>query len=402
MRAAVGPRLAWGVWALAVALYGAALLLAALNRDDHTREEGSFVFLLLFGLAAVAMGAIGALVAARRPGNAVGWILVVGSAVVALTGFAEEWAIHTLFDAPGALPWGIEMAWLTQWTFIPALVQVPALLLLLFPDGRLPGPRWRPALWLAVATTVTLAVASALAPGYGGYDQFEGVPGPFGLEGAREAGELLSAVGFAGTAVAIPIAAAAMIVRLRRSRGVERLQLKWIASASAIFALAVVAAVAGLATGQEWVAVFMILSFPLIPLSAGVAVLRHRLYDIDLVINRALVYGSLTALLAASYVGLVLLLGAALSPVTSGSDLAIALSTLAVAALFRPIRGRVQTLVDRRFYRHRYDAARTLERFASRLRAETDLEALRAELLGVVRESMAPAHVSLWLKAPRA
>ncbi len=395
-----GPRLAWGTLGLAVALYAAALVLGALNRDDHTREEGSFIFLAVFGLAAVAMGVIGALVAARRPDNAVGWVLVVGSAVIALTGFAEEWAIHTLFDDPGSLPGGIEMAWLTQWTFLPALVQVPALLLLLFPDGRLPGRRWRPALWLAVATTVTVAAGSALAPGIGGYDQFEGVPGPLGLEGARRAGEVLTAVGFAGTAVAIPIAAAAMIVRLRRSRGVERQQLKWIASASAVFALAVVATIAGMAAGQEWLAVLMILSFPLIPLSAGVAVLRHRLYDVDLVINRALVYGALTALLAASYVGLALLLGLALGPLTSGSDLAIALSTLAVAALFRPARRRVQRAVDRRFYRRKYDAERTLERFGARLRAETDLEALHAELIGVVRDSMQPAHVSLWLRQP--
>ena len=113
---------------------------------------------------ALAFGTVGALVAARRPGNAVGWVLVIGAVVLALTGFAEEWAIHTLFDAPGSLPGGIVMAWMTQWTFTPSLVQIPALLLLLFPDGRLPGRRWRPALWLAVATTVTLAVGSSLGP----------------------------------------------------------------------------------------------------------------------------------------------------------------------------------------------------------------------------------------------
>ena len=400
MRRTVGAPLSWALWSLAVSLHAGAIVLAVLNRNEAVRDEGDFVFLVVFGMIALAMGTVGALVAARRPGNAVGWVLVAGSVVLALSGFAEEWAIHALFEAPGSLPGGVVMAWVTQWSFTPALFQIPALLLLLFPDGRLPGRRWRPALWLAMATTATLAVGSALAPGYGGYDQFEGVPGPFGLEGARGAGEALSVAALIGTGVAIPIAAAAMIVRLRRSRGAERLQLKWIAGASGLFAVAVLCGIAGLAAGIEGLVVLVVLTFPLIPISAGVAILRHRLYDVDLVINRALVYGSLTALLAASYVSLALLLGLALGPLTSGSDLAIALSTLAVAALFRPARRRVQTAVDRRFYRHKYDAERTLERFASRMRAETDLEALHAELIGVVRESMAPAHVSLWLREP--
>jgi hypothetical protein len=218
------------------------------------------------------------------------------------------------------------------------------------------------------------------------------------VDRVRGLGEVLWIVGLAGTAVAIPIAAAAMIARLRRARGVERQQVKWVATAASIFAAGVLGTMVGVAAGHVDVAALMILTFPLIPAAAGVAILRHRLYDIDLVINRALVYGALTALLAATYVGLALLLGLALEPITGGSDLSIALSTLAVAALVRPARRRVQTLVDRRFYRRKYDAQRTLERFAARLRAETDLEALRAELTAVAQETMQPAHVSLWLR----
>jgi hypothetical protein len=401
MSTGAARRLAWGLLALNLALGAGAIALSALNRADSAiRDDGDFAFTIGFVLIALLMGAVGALVAARRPGNAVGWVLDAGSAVLALASLAEGWALRALFEDPGALPGGEVMAWVSQWCFLPAVVQIPSLLLLLFPDGRPPSRRWRPAVWLAVAATGALALGTALAPAYIGYEEFQGVPGPFGVEQLRGVGQVLWVVGLVGTAVAVPIAAAGMVARLRRARGVERQQVKWVATAAAIFAVAVLATMAGVAAGHVDVAALMILTFPLIPLSAGVAILRHRIYDIDLVINRALVYGALTALLAASYVGLVLLLGAALSPVTSGSDLAIALSTLAVAALFRPVRGRVQTLVDRRFYRHKYDAERTLERFASRLRAETDLEALHSELLGVVRESMAPAHVSLWLRGP--
>ena len=193
-----------------------------------------------------------------------------------------------------------------------------------------------------------------------------------------------------------------MVVRLRRSRGEERRQLKWVASAAALFAAVclVTAATVEQETGDVG-QIAVLLAYSAIPVSAGYAILRHRLYDIDLVVNRALVYGTLTATLAGAYLGLVLLLGVALSPLTERSDLATALSTLAVAALFRPARSRVQALVDRRFYRRKYDAARTLERFGARLRAETDLDALPGELTGVVRETMQPAQVSLWLAGPR-
>jgi len=275
---------------------------------------------------------------------------------------------------------------------------MPALLFLLFPNGRLPGPRWRAVAWLVVVAAAAATVDAALAPELDD-DPFAGVESPLPLDVPEAALAPVSYFGWPGMTLGLILAAVAMIVRLRRARGVKRQQLKWIAAAAALLpvvSLAGVAAYYAGHTGPGGAAV--VLAFVLIGLAAGYAILRHRLYDIDLVINRALVYGALTAVLAGAYLGLVLLLGLALGPLTSESDLAIALSTLAVAALFRPARRRVQALVDRRFYRHKYDAARTLERFGARLRAETDLEALRVELTGVVRETMQPAHVSLWLR----
>jgi len=192
-----------------------------------------------------------------------------------------------------------------------------------------------------------------------------------------------------------------MILRLRRARGAERHQLKWITAAAALLPIyALVSSVVPVGENDGLGSAFVI--FPLVVpgLTAGYAILRHRLYDVDLVINRALVYGALTVVLAGAYIGLVLLLGLALGPLTSESDLAIALSTLGVAALFQPARRRVQVVVDRRFYRRKYDTSRTLERFVARLRSETDLEALRSDLTGVVSETMQPAHVSLWLRGP--
>jgi hypothetical protein len=247
----------------------------------------------------------------------------------------------------------------------------------------------------AAAATVDAALGPTLddAP-------FAGVANPLPVDVPEAALAPLSWVGWPGMILGLILAAVAMIRRLRRSRGVERQQLKWIATAAALLPAASLAGVASFYSGyDELGGIVVTLAFIPIPIAAGYAILRHRLYDVDLVINRALVYGTLTAILAGAYVGLVLLLGLALAPLTRQSDLAIALSTLAVAALFQPVRRRVQTLVDRRFFRHKYDAARTLERFGARLRSETDLDALRAELTGVVRETMQPAHVSLWLRA---
>jgi hypothetical protein len=204
--------------------------------------------------------------------------------------------------------------------------------------------------------------------------------------------------------------AVGLVRRFRRSRGVERQQLKWLATAGAVvasvFLISIVTSAVAAPAGREpaWLLVLNQLSFllwALLPISIGIAILRHGLYSIDVVINRALVYGSLTASLALAYLGSVLLLQLVLSPLTDQSDLAVAVSTLAVAAVFRPARARIQDVVDRRFYRGRYDAARTLESFSERLRHEVDLESVSADMRDVVQQTVQPIHVSLWLRDPR-
>jgi hypothetical protein len=392
-------RLAWSLLVFIVLLAIAEVVFSILNRNTDI-EGSSGVFLsTLFGVAFLTFPTLGALVVSRRPENPIGWIMVGTGVVFGVSGVAEAYGVYALYTDPGSLAGGANAAWLTAWVFIPALFAAPALLFLLFPDGRLPSPRWRPVLWLAVIAPAVAAADAAVSPGRLEDPPFADVVNPYGLEGADWL-VVFSTFGWVGGAAAVGGAAICMILRLRRARGVERQQLKWIATAAALFALACMVAVPTYYAGQDEIGsavIFFVL--PAIPLATGLAILRYRLYDIDVVINRTLVYGSVTALLAGAYLGLVLLFQLAFSPLTEENSLAVAFSTLAVAALFRPARNRIQALVDRRFYRSRYDAAQTLVSFAARLREEVDLDALRAELTAVVAETMQPAHVSLWLRA---
>ena len=294
--------------------------------------------------------------------------------------------------------------WLTatiQFAWFPV---VAIFLPLLFPHGRPPSPRWWPVLWLGVAGLVFDGVGAAIAPGRLELSDAN-VVNPLGVPGPLP--EILSALGSITGILAMALAALALAVRFRRARGIERQQIKWFASVGILgLVLLAFAVFVNLVTGDEapalvdaivvgaWLTGFILLALGL-PAATAIAILRHRLYDIDVVIRRTLVYGALTATLGATYLGLVLLIGLAVGQ----SDLAIAASTLAVAALFRPARGRIQSTVDQRFYRRRYNATRTLEAFGGRLRDEIDLEALGADLRGVVRETVQPAHVSLWLRS---
>jgi hypothetical protein len=396
--------LALSLWAVSLAFLVGDGVFSVLNRSLEIEGSYGVAFDWLFRLAFLVFPTVGALVASRQPRNVIGWLLLSVGVPASLSGFVFGWAAYALFVNPGSLPAGEELAWLSTWTFIPPIFGSTALLILLFPEGRYPSRRWRVAGWLTIGAIVAAALGTALQPGRLEEPPFERLENPFGLESAGGLVEVVVTLGWIALVASIVVAVAAMVVRLRRSRGLERQQLKWIAAAAGLFGAACVGAASSFALGedQKWGQIAVLVAVALIPIAAGQAILRHRLYDIDVVVNRALVYGSLTALLAGSYFGLVLLFQLALEPLTEGNELAIAVSTLAVAALFRPARRRIQALVDRRFYRRKYDAERMLTGFATRLRDEVDLESLRRELTGAVGETMQPRHVSLWPRTPEA
>ncbi len=338
---------------------------------------------LAFGAIALAFATTGALVATRHPDNPIGWIFC---AIGVWNGWVELWesfAYHSLPTADGG-------SWLVGWSWVVDGASY-AVIFLLFPTGHLLSRRWRWVLWLVGVALVLAVPGQAVSP--------ENPDNPLVVDSPiLEAG---FAVGMMLLLCSIGAALVSLGVRYRRSVGLERLQLRLLLFAGAIFIPVMALAVP---FWYESVAVqaAAALAVVLLPTAAAVAILRYRLYDIDVVINRTLVYVSLTATLAVVYVGSVLLLQLVLSGLTEGSGLAVAASTLAVAALFRPVRARIQSIVDRRFFRSRYDATRTLDAFGGRLRDEVDLDALTVELQAVVSETMRPAHVSLWLRTPGA
>ena len=386
-----GAWLAWAVWALVVAGLVVAIALPERGGDEDLWSLlASIVFALSFGT-------VGALVASRRPDNPLGWIMCLAGLAYAVGGVTVSYTESTLADGDdGALVTFAD--WISGWVWMVGIGPAATFLLLLFPSGKLPSPRWRPVGWAAAAALCLML------PGLSLTESPTGDPGPdnpLGVPGA----EVAAGIGALLLVVAAVASIASLAVRFRRARREERRQLKWLTYAAALVGVALLVllvAEATVGTSDEVSNTLVSLSVAALPVSMGIAILRHGLFDIDVVINRTLVYGVLTATLAGAYLGLVLLLQLALSPLTEKSDLAIAGSTLAVAALFRPARRRVQELVDRRFFRHKYDAALTLEGFGVRLRDEVDLDALGGELRTVVAETMQPAHVSLWLRgAPR-
>jgi hypothetical protein len=383
-------RLAWGSAALAalVLVAGWGLSLAGSSLEPSTLTA-------LVGAIVIGFAGVGALIASRHPANPIGWlfcgIAVAGSLMSLSRGYAEYW-----LDGNSASPTLGELAAsYGDVSWIPAILPAATFLLLLFPNGRLPSRRWRPVAWCAGLGIALLFVGDITDPG--ALEDYPEVVNPYGVDNSLL--ELVQAIGALLLLVALIGSPLSLVLRFRRAGRDERQQIKWLALAGAVAAATLVIAVLSWDLLTEPVANGAImLSIVALPVAAGVAILRYRLYDIDVVINRTLVYGALTATLAGAYVGSVLLLQLVLSP---GSDLAIAASTLAVAALFRPARSRIQAAVDRRFYRRRYDAARTLERFGTRLRDQVDLDALGAELRGVAVETMQPEHVTLWLQPSR-
>jgi hypothetical protein len=319
-----------------------------------------------------------------------------------LAGAGEEYALYALVTEPGSLPGGEALVWLAALLGGPIVFAVFALFFLFFPNGRLLSRRWRLVVWLDLIAVVCL-FAWAFEPGPLGNLGLVRIANPFGVEGLAA---LIGTLGLVGLFMTLAVAVAggiSLVVRFRRARGVERQQLKWFSFSGvvfcAVFAIAPVLWYLPDSPGTEWIwTVLFLLGASTVPIAVGIAILRYRLYDIDLLINRTLVYGTLTAMLALVYFGGVATTQAVLRTLTGqDSQLAIVVSTLVIAALFNPLRRRIQGFIDRRFYRRKYDAAKTLEAFSSRLREKTDLDALSDDLVAVVRETMQPAHVSRWL-----
>jgi hypothetical protein len=383
----------WTMWLVSVA--GVAL---GISWGTWTTSE--ILALIPFLAAFAAFPTVGAIVASRRPRNPIGWVFL-GIGLLAALGSMGEHYSDQAFRKPGAPPaLAVWAAWTQEWFWYPLVAMSTLFTILLFPSG-LPSPRWRPVLWLNVVAVALISLMSALSPTIqaGGGT----VPNPIGIEAlpVNEEATILFQVITAVLGLGIVAATVSVFVRFRRSRGVERQQLKWFVYAAALVMLAVAASVV-FAAFEQSAAGDTIFGLALlgIPISCGIAITRYRLYEIDRVINRTLVYAILTALLVGIYIGAAVGLGALVRSVTGQENnaLAIAASTLAVAALFGPARRRIQGFIDRRFYRRKYDAARTLEAFSSRLREEVDLDTLTGDLVSVVRTTMDPAHVSVWLR----
>jgi hypothetical protein len=399
-------RLAWSACGLAFVLAGLAVVLAIFNGLDARTLFADF----LPGLAldAIAFATLGAVIASRRPDHRIGWLLCTIGLGAGLGALGGQYARYGLITEPGMVVGAALASWWGAWWWIIGFALPVQMLLLLFPTGRVPSPRWRSATWLLVADMVVAAVIVAINPVPFSPRELP-VASPLGIQAPVWSSELLRQLSLLLIAPGPALCIAALTARFRRARGVERQQLKWFIYAGVLILLGVDAGpsllLQSVLTSDTMLYVNGVVGaivFPCLAAAVALAILRYRLYDIDLIIRRTLVYGVLTALLALAYWGLVVVLQQVLQPLTQGSELAIVGSTLAVAALFQPLRQRVQLTVDRRFYRQRYDAAHTLAAFSARLREEIDLDALGDELVDVIGRTMQPTSFSLWLKNPNA
>lgn len=348
-------------------------------------------------LFVLATAAVGTLIGLRRPGNTIGRLLRVAAFGFA-TGSLLVTYVEVALSQPGSLPVGPLPVWLGDVMFQLGFV-VATFLLLLFPTGHLPSPRWKPVAWMATIGIALMSGAVLVGPG-----AFEDLPieNPIALDDASLALRLLGEGGFFLTLAAILASVASLIVRYRRAVGEEKQQLKWVAFGVVVLAIGVAGTVVwDMVNGSAELSddtgnLVIALSLTVVPITIGLAILRYRLYDIDRIISRTVSYGAVTALLAGTYAGLVFMLRDLLP--SQGSSLAVAASTLAVAALFNPMRRRIQGLVDRRFNRSRYDLARIIEGFAERLRTEVDLDQLGRDLRLVASQSMHPRSIALWMR----
>jgi hypothetical protein len=382
--------------ALSLALIAFGLLLSAANRSV---ENDIAPYTANLVVAALAFSTVGVLVALRRRENPIGWLFLGTDILYATELFVGNYSVYALFTDPGSLPGGVVAAWLTSWVWVPG-GSLPLFIFLFFPDGRLPSSRWRPVAWLVLANAALSVAPYAFGPGpLRDFSEGARIINPVGIEGSAGLLDMFAKVSFV---LLVPVSLAlilAFFVRFRRAHGEERQQIKWVAYGVAVFAFAViVVSVWPSLDGSVVGSVLFLVGFLAMPSAMALAILRYRLYDIDVVINKTLVYSALTVTLALTYFGSIALLQGTLIALTGQrSQVAVVASTLVIAALFNPIRHRIQAFIDRRFYRKKYDAAKTLEAFGVKLRDETDLDALTGDLRTVVNETMRPAHVSVWL-----
>jgi hypothetical protein len=387
--------LAWALWALALLGIAAIVwfdqLLRQAGRVDLVQLNANAVPFLL---ALVSAPTVGAVLATRRPRHPVGWLLLSLGVSIGLSGFLDGYAPYGLLARPGSLP-------AARWPAIysPAVtvagIACLAFMLLLTPTGSLPSPRWRWWARVTAAAPVIFVVALTLEPEP--LDPaYQSVTNPLGLQALQLPIAITDVVASGITVAAVVVGALSLGVRFRRARGIERQQLRWVALAALLVTMTILVVLAGMALGNPLLIIWGAgVSFAILPLAIGAAILRYRLYDLDRIISRTLAYGLLTLLLGGGYAVVVLGLGQLLG---RDSSLVVAAATLAVAAAFQPARRRVQQVVDRRFNRRRYDAAHTIAAFSARLRDQVDLDTLTAELLAVVDQTTQPTQASLWLR----
>src|SRR5215208_2583320 len=405
--------LAWSLAGLSVAMFVASVPLLVLARSAHipsSWEANLTVGDLLGWVIFLIFPLVGALIASRRPRNAIGWILLAEGLLWMFLGMTDYYGLYGV-ARPGSVPFPVGVAAVNNFMWVPAVGLLGTYVFLLFPDGRLPSRRWRPLAWLSGTVIVLVSVLVGLTPG--GLQNLGGIRKPYALEGYPWL-ETVAYIVLPLLPLCMLASVSSLVMRYRRSRGEERQQIKWIVFAASfvglLYLIAMVCAFifpsgawfqAGSPLWLDLLGYAALSSFTLVPIAIGFAVLRYRLYEIDIIINRTLVYGSLTVMLALVYFGGVAGLQRLLAPATGqDSQLAIVASTLVIAALFNPMRRRIQRFIDRSFYRSKYDARKTLEAFSAKMRDDTDLNALSDDILAVVRETIQPEHVSLWLRPP--
>jgi hypothetical protein len=393
--------LAWSLCAVSLSLFALVLVLILLGWSTELPNEWTpWHEQALAVIGFIGAPVVGGLIASRRPANVYGWLWLGLGMSLALMQFGQTYATYGLVVEPGSLPAPRTLVTVLGQGWVAAIVIIP-FLWLLFPDGRLPSARWKVLAWVVALVGAPLLIVPPILSGKSGMAPVEN---PIGIGGST--GEMMSAVidpGVLVLFVAIVLSALSLVFRYHRASGIQRQQIKWFAYAAALNGFLITIDIFDLSQllGNALWTLLGSVAFASLYAAVGIAILRYRLYEIDIIINRTLVYGSLTAVLALVYFGGVATTEAIVRTLTGQEEqpqIAIVISTLVIAALFNPLRRRIQRFIDRRFYRRKYDAAMTLEAFSAKLREETDLEALNAELVGVVKETMQPAHASMWLR----